>query len=139
VYQNVKVLGDLSVGEFTRLMVAMTAWVRPPRAAPTATPANLADDAQVHQGGRAPHARDDAARINADWKTHVAGTGVTCYTCHRGKPVPPTCGCAGADSQAGRLMAGNDAGQNKAGRLGARVAALRPVHAVPAAGQPTSA
>ena len=26
--------------------------------------------------------------INTDWKAHVAGTGVTCYTCHRGKPVP---------------------------------------------------
>ena len=26
--------------------------------------------------------------INADWKTHVAETGVTCYTCHRGQPVP---------------------------------------------------
>ena len=26
--------------------------------------------------------------INATWKTHVAETGVTCYTCHRGKPVP---------------------------------------------------
>ncbi len=26
--------------------------------------------------------------VNADWKPHVADTGVTCYTCHRGKPVP---------------------------------------------------
>ncbi|HEX2942414.1 MAG TPA: photosynthetic reaction center cytochrome PufC, partial [Rhodopila sp.] len=26
--------------------------------------------------------------INADWKDHVAQTGVTCYTCHRGNPVP---------------------------------------------------
>jgi photosynthetic reaction center cytochrome c subunit len=26
--------------------------------------------------------------VNADWKPHVAETGVTCYTCHRGKPVP---------------------------------------------------
>ncbi len=25
---------------------------------------------------------------NAKWKTHVAETGVTCYTCHRGKPIP---------------------------------------------------
>ena len=27
VFKNVKVLGDLSIGEFTRLMTAMTAWV----------------------------------------------------------------------------------------------------------------
>ena len=26
--------------------------------------------------------------INGDWKSHVANTGVTCYTCHRGNPVP---------------------------------------------------
>ena len=26
--------------------------------------------------------------INADWKNHVADTGVTCYTCHRGQNVP---------------------------------------------------
>jgi photosynthetic reaction center cytochrome c subunit len=25
---------------------------------------------------------------NANWKDHVADTGVTCYTCHRGNPVP---------------------------------------------------
>jgi photosynthetic reaction center cytochrome c subunit len=29
VFQNVKVLGDLPVGEFTRTMLAMTAWVSP--------------------------------------------------------------------------------------------------------------
>ena len=29
IYQNVKVLGDLSVGEFTRHMLAITAWVAP--------------------------------------------------------------------------------------------------------------
>ena len=27
IYQNVQVLGDLSVGEFTRLMAAITQWV----------------------------------------------------------------------------------------------------------------
>ena len=26
--------------------------------------------------------------INTDWHAHVATTGVTCYTCHRGQPVP---------------------------------------------------
>ena len=29
IYKNVQVLGDLSVGEFTRLMVAVTQWVSP--------------------------------------------------------------------------------------------------------------
>ena len=27
-------------------------------------------------------------RTNEDWKAHVGDTGVTCYTCHRGKNVP---------------------------------------------------
>jgi photosynthetic reaction center cytochrome c subunit len=27
-------------------------------------------------------------RINADYTQHVGGTGVTCYTCHRGQPLP---------------------------------------------------
>jgi photosynthetic reaction center cytochrome c subunit len=27
-------------------------------------------------------------RINGEWKQHVKATGVTCYTCHRGNPVP---------------------------------------------------
>ena len=26
--------------------------------------------------------------INKDWRQHVGATGVTCYTCHRGQPVP---------------------------------------------------
>jgi photosynthetic reaction center cytochrome c subunit len=26
--------------------------------------------------------------VNTDWKSHVAQTGVTCYTCHRGQPIP---------------------------------------------------
>ncbi|MDV7400505.1 photosynthetic reaction center cytochrome c subunit family protein, partial [Arthrospira platensis SPKY1] len=26
--------------------------------------------------------------VNVDWKDHVKDTGVTCYTCHRGQPVP---------------------------------------------------
>jgi photosynthetic reaction center cytochrome c subunit len=30
VYQNVQVLKDLSVGQFTRVMLAMTQWVAPP-------------------------------------------------------------------------------------------------------------
>jgi photosynthetic reaction center cytochrome c subunit len=29
IYQNVQVLGDLSAGEFNRLMAAITAWVSP--------------------------------------------------------------------------------------------------------------
>ncbi len=37
VYENVQVLGDLSAEQFNRLMVSITEWVAPSRAAPTAT------------------------------------------------------------------------------------------------------
>ncbi|MFM8623913.1 MAG: photosynthetic reaction center cytochrome PufC, partial [Betaproteobacteria bacterium] len=47
VYQNVKVLGDLSVGQFTRLMANMTAWIAPEQGcAYCHNPANLAEDSK---------------------------------------------------------------------------------------------
>ena len=92
VYQNVKVLGDLGVGEFTRLMVAMTNWVAP-KDGPEAgcvychNPANFADEGKYTKAV-ARSMIQMTRKINADWKAHVANTGVTCYTCHRGEPVP---------------------------------------------------
>ncbi|MCA3180762.1 MAG: photosynthetic reaction center cytochrome PufC [Burkholderiaceae bacterium] len=92
VYQNVKVLGDLGVGEFTRLMVAMTNWVAPKEGPEAAcvychNPANLADDSKYTKIV-ARSMIQMTRKINGDWKAHVANTGVTCYTCHRGQPVP---------------------------------------------------
>lgn len=88
VYQNVQVLGDLSVGEFTRTMASITAWVSPEQGC-----------AYCHLG--ADFAADDlytkvvsrrmmqmTQTINSTWNDHVKDTGVTCYTCHRGKNVP---------------------------------------------------
>ena len=43
---------------------------------------------QPLQKARRPADAADDPHINADWKRHVAATGVTCYTCHRGQPVP---------------------------------------------------
>jgi len=92
VYQNVKVLGDLGVGEFTRLMVAITNWVAPKEGPDAAclychNPANLADDSKYTKIV-ARSMIQMTRKINVDWKAHVANTGVTCYTCHRGQPVP---------------------------------------------------
>jgi len=50
--------------------------------------------------------------INADWKTHVSGTGVTCYTCHRGQPVPANIWFSQASTLRPEGMLGNKAGQN---------------------------
>jgi photosynthetic reaction center cytochrome c subunit len=50
--------------------------------------------------------------INAEWQPHVGATGVTCYTCHRGKNVPANIWFKDPGPETARGMAGNHAGQN---------------------------
>lgn len=113
VYQNVKVLGNLSVGEFTRVMTTMTQWVAPTQGCVYChNPQNFADDS-LYTKIVSRRMLLMTAKINADWKSHVAETGVTCYTCHRGNNVPKNLWFAGApDPQANRLT-GFKAGQNQ--------------------------
>ena len=87
-YQNGQVLGNLSVAQFNRLMVSMTSWVAPEQGCTYChNPANFAaDDKYTKVVAR--RMVQMTQHVNADWKPHVADTGVTCYTCHRGKPVP---------------------------------------------------
>lgn len=89
VYQNVQILGDLSVAQFTRLMVAITSWVAPQEQGCTYchVGANFADDS-VYTKRVARVMLAMTQRANEGWQAHVGDTGVTCYTCHRGKPVP---------------------------------------------------
>jgi photosynthetic reaction center cytochrome c subunit len=87
-YQNVKVLGDVDAAEFLRLMGAITAWVAPEQGCTYChNPENLADDS-IYTKVVARRMIQMVQFINANWKSHVAGVGVTCYTCHRGNPVP---------------------------------------------------
>jgi photosynthetic reaction center cytochrome c subunit len=115
VFQNVKVLGDLSVGEFTRTMVAMTAWVAPEAGCDYChAGANLADDSK-YQKVVARRMIEMNRHLNTDWNAHVGKTGVTCYTCHRGQNVPAQTwqtAAPGKRSGPGSLL-GNDFGQNK--------------------------
>jgi photosynthetic reaction center cytochrome c subunit len=113
VYKNVQVLNDLGVAEFTRLMVAITQWVAPPEQGCNYChdPNDLASDA--------PYAKVVSRRmlqmtrdINANWKRHVGDTGVTCFTCHRGRPVPAQIWFADPGPTTVRGPAGNRAGQN---------------------------
>jgi photosynthetic reaction center cytochrome c subunit len=88
VYKNVKVLGGLSVGQFTRLMASITTWVSPKQGcAYCHDTANMASDS-IYTKVVARRMLQMVQHINGDWQTHVAATGVTCYTCHRGQPVP---------------------------------------------------
>lgn len=112
VYQNVKVLGDLSVGEFTRLMTAMTAWVSPEQGCTYChNPANFAEDSKYTKVV-ARRMVEMTQHINQDWKNHVANTGVTCYTCHRGNPQPANTWFTPAEPKQAKRAAGGDAGQN---------------------------
>ncbi|MFO1337392.1 MAG: photosynthetic reaction center cytochrome PufC [Burkholderiaceae bacterium] len=88
VFQNVKVLGEQSVGEFTRTMLSITSWVAPKEGcAYCHDTANLAADTKYTKVV-ARRMLEMTRHVNAEWKTHVSATGVTCYTCHRGNPVP---------------------------------------------------
>lgn len=88
IYKNVWVLGDLSVGEFTRLMAAMTEWVAPEQGCNYChNPADLSDDS-VYTKKVARMMITMTRETNQAWKSHVGDTGVTCYTCHRGKNIP---------------------------------------------------
>ena len=88
IYQNVQVLGDLSVAEFTRLMASITEWVSPEQGCNYChNPANLADDSKYTKMV----ARNMIAmtqHTNQSWQKHVGNVGVTCYTCHRGNNIP---------------------------------------------------
>ena len=92
VYQNVQVLGDLSEDQFNRVMLAFAAWVAPQEGdnagcAYCHNTENMADDT-LYTKKVSRRMIQMTRHINTDWKTHVAATGVTCYTCHRGMPVP---------------------------------------------------
>jgi photosynthetic reaction center cytochrome c subunit len=87
-YKNVQVLGELSVGEFNRLMVAMTTWVAPEQGCYYCHVNEGFEYDGIYTKVTARRMLQMTQDTNANWKDHVAATGVTCYTCHRGKPVP---------------------------------------------------
>lgn len=91
-HKNVQVLGHLSVNEFNRTMTAIAAWVAPKQGCLYC---------HVVEGGAINYASDElytkvvarrmlqmTQHVNGQYTGHVAQTGVTCYTCHRGQPVP---------------------------------------------------
>lgn len=112
VYKNVEVLGDLTVGEFTRTMLAITSWVSPKEGCNYCHAAGdfASDDRYTKVVAR--RMLKMTQHINADWKAHVADTGVTCYTCHRGQPVPAQVWYTDPGPRTVRGPAGNRAGQN---------------------------
>lgn len=88
VYKNVQVLGGESVGNFTRLMASITTWVSPTQGCAYCHNVNNMASDELYTKVVSRRMIQMVQHVNADWKTHVAATGVTCYTCHRGQPVP---------------------------------------------------
>jgi photosynthetic reaction center cytochrome c subunit len=112
VYQNVKVLGDLSVGQFNRHMVAITQWVAPDQGcAYCHNVQNFADDGKYTKVV-ARRMIQMTQKVNQDWKPHVAETGVTCYTCHRGNNIPTQVWTEPKDRKYAGGLLGDLAGQN---------------------------
>jgi photosynthetic reaction center cytochrome c subunit len=119
IYQNVQVLGDLSVTEFNRTMQAATQWVAPEQGCNYChNPENLASD-EKYTKVVARRMHQMTRDINGNWTPHVGETGVTCYTCHRGQNVPEYIWFADDSEPYGSDFAGWRAGQNMAnGELG---------------------
>ncbi len=121
VYKNVQVLQNVSVGQFTRLMVSITQWVSPKQGCGYChNLANMAEDS-VYTKVVARRMIQMVQHVNADWQPHVAAVGVTCYTCHRGNPVPnnvwfsnagPSQFMGGAETNVGKNIASPQIGDS---------------------------
>jgi photosynthetic reaction center cytochrome c subunit len=89
VFENVQVLKDVDSSEFLRLMTDITTWVAPTQGCAYchADGEPLSSD-KLYTKVVARRMLQMTRHINGYWHKHVADTGVTCYTCHRGQPVP---------------------------------------------------
>jgi photosynthetic reaction center cytochrome c subunit len=107
------VLGSLSVDEFTRLMTAITSWVSPEQGCVYChKPGEDFSSDTLYTKVVSRRMLQMTRTINADWKSHVADTGVTCYTCHRGQPIPANVWFENPGPPTASGAAGNRAGQN---------------------------
>ncbi len=113
-YENVQVLGDISTDQFNRLMVAITEWVSPDEGCNYChvEGEDMALDT-LYTKVVSRRMLQMTRHINVNWTQHVADTGVTCYTCHRGKPVPENIWFEDPTKTAMRGMVQAQAGQNR--------------------------
>ncbi len=115
IYENVQVLGDLSSDQFNQFMASITQWVSPEQGcAYCHNEENLASD-EVYTKVVARRMIQMTQTVNADWQKHVAPAGVTCWTCHRGNPVPGNVWYRSAEPKPAGGGLGYREGQNVAG------------------------
>ncbi|MEO3471025.1 photosynthetic reaction center cytochrome PufC [Roseomonas sp. CAU 1739] len=112
IYENVPLLGHLSIEQFGRIMQAMTEWVSPEAGC---NGCHVEGDFASNANYRKQVARrmiEMVRHVNSGWASHVQQTGVTCYTCHRGRQVPEQVWSA-APEQGARGMAASPRMQNR--------------------------
>lgn len=119
VYPELQVLGDISVDEFGLLMANMTAWVVPADAPPEQAgcnychnPENMASY-EKYTKSVSLNMLKMTQNINVNWQSHVKETGVSCYTCHRGKGVPQYNWSLKPDPVSSGMVAGYRPNQNE--------------------------
>ncbi|MBL8308630.1 MAG: photosynthetic reaction center cytochrome c subunit [Rubrivivax sp.] len=112
-YKNVKVLTEISADELARTMVAITEWVSPEQGCAYCHKdgEDLSEDT-LYTKVVARRMLEMTRQINGKWQAHVGGTGVTCFTCHRGQPVPAFVWHADPGPRQALGAAGSRAGQN---------------------------
>jgi photosynthetic reaction center cytochrome c subunit len=87
-YPNLQLLGDLSEDQFNRLMASFSEWVGGEQGCAYCHNTENMGDYSRYQMVVARRMIQMTRTINSQWRNHVVDTGVTCYTCHQGKPVP---------------------------------------------------
>lgn len=112
-YQNVQVLGDISTDQFNRVMLSMNDWIGTGEQGCNYchNPENMASE-EKYTYKVARRMLQMTRRINGAWSDHVQQTGVTCYTCHRGQPVPEAVWSLGVQRGTPMALRGNKHGQN---------------------------
>jgi len=116
VYKNVKLLGDLDVANFTRLMASMTQWVSPEQGCNYCHKDGNFEDESLYTKQVSRQMLQMTQTLNSKWQNHVGATGVTCYTCHRGEPVPSRIWFKDPEGLGGGIFAGWRYGQNAPAR-----------------------
>ncbi len=113
IYQNVQVLGYTSADDFNRIMLAMNTWIGTGEqgCAYCHNVANMASD-EKYTKVVARKMLQMTRNINNNWTSHVHNTGVTCWTCHRGNPVPVYHWNKGDPAPDPLRLRGNNHGQN---------------------------
>jgi len=87
-YGNIHVVENISKSQLARLMLSIKTWVAPEQGCNYChnAPDYTNDDKYTKVVARRMLAM--TRHINSTWTQHVGKTGVTCFTCHRGQPVP---------------------------------------------------